>query len=57
VTYSELDGNREEVDANLGLNLLATWHTGEIDVAGLDESLGTLESLEKLLGESVEMSV
>lgn len=57
MTYSELDGNREEVDANLGLNLLATWHTGEIDVAGLDESLGTLESLEKLLGESVEMSV
>lgn len=52
-TYAELNGHREEVNADLRLDLLAAGDTGEVDVAGLDKSLGTLSSLEKLLRESV----
>ncbi|KAK3360817.1 hypothetical protein B0T24DRAFT_671732 [Lasiosphaeria ovina] len=45
VTYPKLDRNRE-VDTSLVPDLLSTRD------AGLDEPLGALESLEKLLGES-----
>jgi hypothetical protein len=50
-TYPELDGNREEVDASLGSNLLAAGDAGEVDVAGLNESLSALDGLKHLLGE------
>ncbi len=51
-TYSELDGDREEVNASLLGNLLSAGNTGKVDEAGLDEALGTLDSLEDLLGEA-----
>ncbi len=54
MTYAKLDGDREEVDADLRLDLLATGNTGEVDVAGLDKALGALDSLEELLGEPKE---
>ena len=53
-TYAKLNGDGEEVDASLGLDLLAAGNAGEVDVAGLDEALGALEGLEKLLGEPVQ---
>jgi hypothetical protein len=53
-TYAKLDGDGEEVDASLGLDLLAAGDAGEVDVAGLDEALGALEGLEELLGEPAQ---
>jgi hypothetical protein len=53
-TYAKLDGDREEVNANLGLDLLAAGDAGEVDVAGLNEALGALEGLEELLGEPAQ---
>lgn len=50
-TYAELDGDREEVDADLLGDLLASRDTGEVDVTRLHEALGALDSLEELLGE------
>lgn len=52
-TYTELDGNREKVATGLLGNCLATGDTGEIDIAGLNETLGTLDGLEQLLGKSI----
>ncbi len=51
-TYAKLDGNGEEVDAGLLGDLSTAGDTGEVDIAGLDEALGTLDCLEQLLGES-----
>ena len=52
MTYSELDGDGEEVDSDLLSNLLTTWNTREVDIARLDETLLALDSLEQLLGKS-----
>lgn len=49
LAYSELNGDREEVDTSGFLDLLAAGNTGEVDVAGLDKTLGALGSLEELL--------
>lgn len=57
VQYSKLNGDREEVDAGLLGNLLAAGNTGEVDIAGLDEALGALHGLEKLLGEPLAKAV
>lgn len=51
-TYTELDGNREEVNTSLLSDLLSAWNARQVDVAGLDETLLSLESLQDLLGES-----
>lgn len=50
-TYAQLDGNREEVASSLLGNLLTTWYTRQVDVAGLNETLCACNSLEQLLGE------
>lgn len=55
-TYAKLDGNREEVDADLLRNRLATRDAGEVDVAGLNEALGALDGLQDLLGKAVSVS-
>jgi hypothetical protein len=52
MTYPKLNGDREEVNANILMDLLATRDTREVDIAGLDETLGALGSLEELLGKS-----
>jgi hypothetical protein len=49
---TKLNGDREEVDANLLGNGLAAGNAGEVDVAGLDETLLTLGSPQDLLGEA-----
>ena len=51
-TYAELDGNREEVDTSLLGNGLTSGDTGEVDVAGLNEALLTLDGAENLLSEA-----
>lgn len=51
-TYTELNGDGEEVDTSLLGNLLTAGDTGEVDVAGLNEALGTSSSLQELLSES-----
>jgi len=51
-THAKLDGYGEEVGASLLCDLLTTRDTWEVDVGWLDEALGTLRSLEQLLGES-----
>lgn len=53
-TYAKLDGDREEVDARLLLDLLAAGNAREVDVAGLNEALGALGGLEELLSEPKE---
>lgn len=55
--YAELDGDREEVDADLLLDRVTARNTREVDVAGLDEALGASASLEELLGEPRRRSV
>jgi len=50
--YSELDGNREKVHASNLSDLLAAGNTGEVNVGGLNKTLGSLGSLEELLGKS-----
>ena len=57
VTYAELNGDREEVNADLLGDLLSTGNTGEIYIARLDEALGTSGGLEHLLGEPVRRSI
>lgn len=51
-TYAELNGDGEEVDTSLLGNLLTAGDTGKVDVAGLNEALGTSSSLQELLSES-----
>jgi hypothetical protein len=55
LTYSELNGNREEVDADRLCDLLAARNTGQVDVAGLDEALLALDSLQDLLCKSTRI--
>jgi len=55
-THAKLNGDREEVNADLLLDLLTAGNTGEINVAWLDEALGTLDGLEELLSESREVN-
>lgn len=51
-TYAKLNGDGEEVDTGLLGDLLTTGDTGQVDVAGLDEALGTLDGLQQLLSEA-----
>lgn len=52
-TYSELNGDREEVAASLLGDSITSGNTGQVDVAGLDEAGLALDGTENLLGESV----
>ena len=52
-THAELNGDREVVAASLLGDLGTTRDAGKVDVAGLDETLGTLDGFEELLSESV----
>lgn len=54
-SYAKLDGDREEVAASGLVDGVAARHTREIDVAGLDEALLALGSLDDLLGESTNV--
>lgn len=51
-SYPKLNRNREEVGAGLLCNLSATRDAGEVHVRRLNEALGTLLGLEKLLGKA-----
>lgn len=51
-THAKLDGDGEEVAASLLGDLGTTGNAGKVDKARLDETLGTLDGLEQLLGES-----
>lgn len=51
-TYAELNGNREEVQASRLGNGVSSRDTREIDVAGLNEALLTLDGSEDLLGKA-----
>lgn len=52
-TYSKLDGDGEEINTSDLLDLLTTGNAGKVDVAGLNEPLGPLGSLEQFLRESI----
>lgn len=53
-TYSELNGDREEVAASRLGNSLTSRNAGKVDVAGLNEALLALDSPEDLLSESAK---
>lgn len=52
MTYSKLNRDREEVDASSLGNGLTAGNTRQVDVAGLNKALFTLDGTEQLLGES-----
>lgn len=51
-THPKLDGDREEVAASLLGDLGTTRDAREVDEGRLDQTLLTLDSLQKLLGET-----
>jgi hypothetical protein len=53
LTHAELDGHGEEVDTGLLGNSLASRDARKVDIAGLYESLLTLDGAEDLLSEAV----
>lgn len=55
-TYTELDGDREELNARLLGDLSATGDTRQVDIAGLDKALATSNGLEQLVGKTVILS-
>lgn len=55
-THAKLDGHREEIGASLLRDLLTARDAWQVDVGWLNETLGTLHSLEQLLGESYWLS-
>lgn len=55
-TYTKLDGDREEVAADLLGDGLASRDARQVDIAGLDETLLALDGLEDLLGEAGNIS-
>lgn len=52
-TYAELNGDGEEVSANLLGNGVTTRDAGEVDIARLNQTLLALDSLDDLLGEAI----
>lgn len=52
-TYAKLDGDREEVGADLLSDGIASRDSREVDVARLNQALLTLDGLDDLLGETV----
>lgn len=52
MTYSKLDGDGEELNASSLGDGLTSGNTRQVDVAGLNKALLTLDSAEQLLGES-----
>ena len=57
MTYSELNGNREEVATSLLGNFLAPWHAWKIDIAWFNKAFLALDSSQKLLGKPKTHSV
>ena len=51
--YAKLDGGGEELNTSGLGNLLAARYTRQVDVAGLDETLLTGDSLQHLLREAI----
>lgn len=51
-TYAKLDGDGEEVDAGGLCDGLAASNTGEIDEAGLNDALLSLQGADDLVGEA-----
>lgn len=56
-TYAELDGDREEVDANLLGDGVTSGDAREVDVARLNKTLLALDGPKNLLGEAITKSV
>ncbi len=55
LSYAKLNGDGEEVDTGLRLDLLTAGDTREVDIAGLNKALSTLGSLEQLLGKPTKV--
>jgi hypothetical protein len=55
-TYTELNGNGEEVSASGLSNSITTGNTREVNEAGFNDALLALGGLDDLLGESIYIS-
>lgn len=52
--YAKLNGNREEIHTSSLSNLFTARYAGQVDVTRLDETLLASDSLQYLLGETIE---